>query len=61
MTEEVNGTEGKIGIIDMANLYSCPFILTEDRGVMNKEGLFRVLGRWNIQNLRGCNFLIDND
>ena len=55
------GTEGKIGIIDLANLYSCPFILTEDRGVMDKNGKFQVLGRWNNSDLRGCNFLIDKE
>lgn len=55
------GEEGKIGIIDLANLYSCPFILTEDRGVMNEKGAFAVLGRWHGAELRGCNFLIDRD
>jgi hypothetical protein len=55
------GEEGKIGIIDLANLHSCSFILTEDRGVMQPDGTFRVLGRWNSENLRGCNFLIDED
>lgn len=55
------GDEGKIGVIDLANIYSCPFILTEDRGVMNEEGKFRVLGRWSPRNLRGCNFLIERD
>lgn len=53
--------EGKIGIIDLANIYSCPFILTEDRGVMDEKGRFKVLGRWSSTNLRGCNFLIDVD
>jgi hypothetical protein len=55
------GEEGKIGIIDLANVYSCPFILTEDRGMMAPDGRFRVLGRWNPADLRGCNFLIDRD
>ncbi|WP_242978880.1 hypothetical protein [Rhodohalobacter mucosus] len=55
------GTEGKIGVIDLANVHSCPFILTEDRGVMNEDGKFRILGRWSSSNLRGCNFLIDVD
>lgn len=54
------GEEGKIGIIDLANLYSCSFILTEDRGVSAEDGSFQVLGRWNKENLRGCNFLIDS-
>jgi hypothetical protein len=55
------GEQGKIGLIDLANVYSCPFILTEDRGIKNKDGTFQVLGRWNPADLRGCNFLIDRD
>jgi hypothetical protein len=55
------GTEGKIGIIDLANVHSCAFILTDDRGVMDEYGYFEVLGRWNSNDLRGCNFLIDRD
>jgi hypothetical protein len=55
------GEEGKIGIIDLANIHSCPFILTDDRGVMNEDGEFQILGRWHDTELRGCNFLIDED
>lgn len=55
------GKVGKVAIMDLANLYSCPFILTEDRGVMNEEGKLAVLGRWHSAALRGCNFLIDRD
>ena len=55
------GEEGKVGIIDLANIYSCPFILTDDRGVMNEDGKLAVLGRWHSAALRGCNFLIDRD
>lgn len=55
------GEEGKIGIIDLANIYSCPYILTDDRGVMDTNGRFKILGRWNPQDLRGCNFLIDHE
>ena len=55
------GEEGKVAIIDLANLYSCPFILTDDRGVMNNMGQIAVLGRWHSAALRGCNFLIDQD
>lgn len=53
------GEAGKIGIIDLANIYSCPFLLTEDRGIMDIDGRVSVLGRWNPTDLRGCNFLID--
>lgn len=59
--EYIPGEEGKVGIIDLANIYSCPFLLTEDRGVMNSDGRVAILGRWNPADLRGCNFLIDQD
>lgn len=61
MEETPFGEEGLIGIIDLANLYSCSFILTGDKGIQNEKGEFQVLGRWNPINLRGCNFLIDQD
>ncbi len=53
--------EGLIGVIDLANVYSCSFILTGDKGIMDNDGRFQVLGRWNPKDLRGCNFLIDED
>lgn len=59
MEEMPVGEEGLIGVIDLANVYSCSFILTGDKGVKNEAGQFQVLGRWNPINLRGCNFLID--
>lgn len=61
MQEVETGEEGLIGVIDLANQNSCSFILTGDKGVMNFEEKFKVLGRWNTENLRGCNFLIDQD
>ncbi len=61
MQEVEQGEEGLIGVIDLANFYSCSFILTGDKGIMNAENQFQVLGRWNPKNLRGCNFLIDLD
>ncbi len=53
--------EGLIGIIDLANVYSCSFLLTGDRGIADQKGRFQVLGRWNLKDLRGCNFLIEED
>lgn len=53
--------EGLIGVIDLANVHSCSFVLTGDKGVMDDNGRFKVLGRWNPKDLRGCNFLIDED
>lgn len=61
MQEVEHGEEGLIGVTDLGNFYSCSFILTGDKGIMNAENQFQVLGRWNPKNLRGCNFLIDQD
>lgn len=55
------GGEGLIAITDLANVHSCSFLLTGDRGVKDKKGRFKVLGRWNPKDLRGCNFLIEED
>lgn len=56
-----SGEEGLIGIIDLANIFSCSFILTGDRGSEVTSGKYHISGRWNPENLRGCNFLIDKD
>lgn len=48
---------GGINVIDLANLNSCSFIATEDLG--KKEGeLFRILGRIDVSDLRGCNLMV---
>src|SRR5699024_6216779 len=56
-----SGEEGLIGVIDLANVHSCSFLLTGDRGMMDDRGRFQVLGRWNPVDLRGCNFLMEED
>jgi len=61
MAEVSDQQEGLIGILDLANIYSCSFILTGDKGIHRADGKFKVLGRWDNQNLRGCNFLIDQE
>jgi phenylacetate-coenzyme A ligase PaaK-like adenylate-forming protein len=52
------GKTGGINIIDLANIYSCSFIQTDDLGRINEDGTFEVLGRLNASDLRGCNLLI---
>ena len=52
---------GKLGVIDLANLYSCSFILTDDKAVMDERGRFKIMGRLKKAEMRGCNFLIDRD
>lgn len=48
---------GGINIIDLANIYSCSFIATEDVGRANKDGSFAVLGRFDQAEIRGCSLL----
>ena len=49
---------GGINIIDLANIYSCPFIATQDLGRLHEDGSFSVLGRFDNSDLRGCNLLV---
>lgn len=52
------GRSGCINVIDLANLYSCCFIATEDIGRILPDGSFEVLGRLDYAELRGCNLLV---
>jgi hypothetical protein len=52
------GQTGGINIIDLANLYSCSFIATQDLGKMNEKGEFEVLGRFDNSELRGCSLML---
>ena len=53
-----NQRAGAINIIDLANIYSCSFIQTEDLGKVYDDESFEVLGRMNEAQLRGCNLLV---
>ncbi len=53
-----NDKTGGINIIDLANIYSCPFIATQDLGKIYGDGTFSVLGRFDNSDVRGCNLLI---
>ena len=52
------GKTGGINIIDLSNLYSCSFIETQDLGQLIGGG-FKVMGRFDQADLRGCNLLIN--
>jgi hypothetical protein len=52
-----NGRTGGINVIDLANIYSCSFIATQDLGTKNKDGSFEVLGRFDSSDIRGCSLL----
>lgn len=53
-----NGKTGAFNIIDLANLYSCSFIESQDIGKVYKNGDFDVLGRMDYSDLRGCNLMV---
>ncbi|MBK5270620.1 MAG: acyl transferase [Bacteroidia bacterium] len=49
---------GAINIIDLANIYSCSFISTDDVGKLYGDGSFEVLGRLDNSDLRGCSMMV---
>jgi hypothetical protein len=49
---------GGINIIDLANLYSCSFIATDDMGKIYKDKSFEILGRLQNSDVRGCGLMI---
>ncbi len=51
-----NGT-GAINIIDLANVDSCSFIATDDRGTVFDNGQFVLHGRLEHSELRGCTLM----
>jgi len=53
------GKTGPLNIIDLANIYSCSFIATQDLGRLHPDGSFEVLGRVDYSDIRGCSLLAD--
>jgi hypothetical protein len=49
---------GGVNVIDLANLYSCAFIATQDLGKTYRDGSFEILGRYDDSDVRGCNLLV---
>jgi hypothetical protein len=50
--------KGVLNIIDLANIYSCAFIGTEDVGTVYGDGGFEVLGRLDNSDIRGCSLML---
>jgi len=53
------GITGAVNVIDLANIYSCSFIQTDDVGKVYPDGTFEILGRMDNAELRGCNLLLE--
>ena len=51
-------TTGGVNVIDLANIYSCPFIATQDLGEVFGDGRFKILGRFDNSDVRGCNLML---
>jgi hypothetical protein len=49
--------KGALNIIDLANMHSCSFIATEDVGEVYDDGSFKVMGRIDNSDMRGCSLL----
>ena len=52
------GARGGVNIIDLANIYSCAFIETQDVGRTLADGSFAIEGRIDRSEIRGCNLLV---
>jgi hypothetical protein len=49
---------GGINVIDLANVDSCAFLETKDLGSYVGPNQFRVLGRFDNSDIRGCNLMV---
>lgn len=58
LSKEKYGKTGLINITDLANIDSCAFIATEDLGIAYEDGGFRVEGRLDYSDIRGCNLMV---
>lgn len=57
-SDVAEGKTGGINVADLANLYSCSFIETQDLGRYEADG-FRILGRMDLSDQRGCNLMVE--
>jgi hypothetical protein len=49
---------GVLNVVDLANIYSCSFIATEDVGRVYENGSFEVQGRMDNSDIRGCSLMV---
>jgi hypothetical protein len=49
---------GIVNVIDLANIYSCAFIATDDVGKIFDGGRFEISGRVDNSDIRGCSLLV---
>ncbi len=54
----IKNKTGGINVIDLANIYSCAFIATQDLGKTIDANTFKVMGRFDSSDIRGCNLMV---
>lgn len=62
LTIKPSGSEmvnGLVNVIDLANIYSCSFIATDDAGKLFGDGSFEIIGRMDSSDLRGCSLMYE--
>ncbi len=59
LTTQFIGKRGQVGIIDLANIDTCSFILTDDIAKMTSYLTFELGGRVDYSDIRGCNLLLE--
>ena len=52
---------GILNVIDLANLYSCSFIATDDIGIVYPDQKFEVQGRMDNSDVRGCSLMVSDE
>ena len=52
-----NNISGAVNVIDLANIYSCSFIATDDAAKLYPDESFEILGRLDNSDIRGCSLL----
>ncbi|HLI93730.1 MAG TPA: hypothetical protein VKU83_08980 [Puia sp.] len=49
---------GLVNVIDLANIWSCAFLATDDIGRIHPDGRFEILGRADNSDVRGCSLML---
>lgn len=58
LSPAATGKTGGLNVIDLANIYSCSFIATQDLGRESAGGGHEILGRFDNSDIRGCNLMV---
>jgi hypothetical protein len=57
LTVKTSTKNGLVNVIDLANIYSCAFVATDDIGKLHNDGSFEITGRMDSSDVRGCSLM----